>query len=213
MCHDDVREGLESLPYVHGVINQKKTCANCHSPHASPQDYFLVAEGKDLCLGCHNKIIATKTRKLSNIKQKIKNSKVVHGAIEFDGCSGCHAGHGSIFPSLLKEKFPDGEYVSAVADTFALCFNCHDAGMLEEDATISGTNFRNGEVNLHYLHINGDKGRNCRFCHDMHASPNEHLITTKVSFGNWEMPLEYKVLENGGSCNTGCHGEKKYIRN
>ncbi len=213
MCHDDIMVSVDTLPYVHGIVNEKKTCTNCHSPHASAQEKFLISEGKELCLGCHNKIISTESRKLSNIKQKITKSKVVHGAIEFDGCSGCHAAHASTNPSLLKEAFPAAEYAPAVAETFTLCFNCHDATMLEEDPSVSGTNFRDGDRNMHFLHINGDKGRNCKFCHDMHGSPNEHMIATRVKFNNWEMPLEYKLLENGGSCYTGCHSEKKYVRN
>ena len=46
----------------------------------------------------------------------------------------------------------------------------------------------------------------------MHGSQNEHLVAGKVKFGNWEMPLNYNANENGGSCQTGCHSEKKYDR-
>lgn len=212
MCHDNIREDIENKPYVHGIVNEKKTCSNCHSPHGSDYEKYLISDGKELCLGCHNKAISTKTRTLSNISKKVNESKVVHGAIEFNGCKGCHSAHASSHTSLLNESFPSTEYAASVADTFALCFNCHDASMLDEDPSLSGTNFRDGDRNMHYLHINGDKGRNCRFCHDMHGSPNEHMIATKVKMNSWEMPLEYKVFENGGSCYTGCHAEKKYLR-
>ena len=84
--------------------------------------------------------------------------------------------------------------------------------MLDIDAPKSLTNFRNGEKNLHYLHINGIKGRSCILCHDVHASNNEHLIADKVPFESWWMNLNYKTLENGGSCQPGCHKEKKYTR-
>ncbi|MCK4993003.1 MAG: hypothetical protein KAS29_21040, partial [Bacteroidales bacterium] len=80
------------------------------------------------------------------------------------------------------------------------------------EVTTTATNFRNGDQNMHFLHINGTKGRNCNLCHDMHGSPNEHLIADKVMFGNWEMPVGFKALENGGSCLTGCHAEKQYVR-
>ena len=57
-----------------------------------------------------------------------------------------------------------------------------------------------------------DKGRNCNLCHNVHGATNQHLIENKAWFGNWEMPINYKAFENGGSCAPGCHEEKKYIR-
>ncbi|MCD4658014.1 MAG: OmpA family protein, partial [Planctomycetes bacterium] len=212
-CHDDVKESIGKHQIVHKAVNEKSACMNCHSPHASLQKKFLVAESKELCLQCHNKSIATETRKLSNIKKKLTKSKVVHGAIEFDGCSGCHFSHSSMFPSLLEEAFPAGNYTPSQPDSFALCFLCHDSELIKAKITKTGTNFRNDDQNLHYVHISGDKGRSCKNCHDMHGSQSEHLIASKVVFGKWEMPIIFEVVENGGSCLTGCHSKKKYDRN
>nr|MDA3952452.1 OmpA family protein [Bacteroidales bacterium] len=75
------------------------------------------------------------------------------------------------------------------------------------------TNFRNGNVNMHYLHINGEKGRSCNTCHDVHGTKGKFLISDKVLFGNWEMDMNYVVKEFGGSCATGCHAEEEYNRN
>ncbi len=210
-CHDDIKELIASQPVVHGAVRIKKTCINCHSPHASAQEKFLLDENIALCLKCHNKSITTETKKLANIQQKI-NSAYVHPAIEFDGCSGCHSAHASPSSFLLVDKFPEGVYTPANPDNFALCFSCHDSEMIEKEHTTTATNFRNGDKNLHYFHINGEKGRSCKDCHDMHGSPNEHMIAVSIPFGNWNMPIQYTASENGGSCLSGCHSEKKYSR-
>ena len=212
-CHDNVKESIENHPIVHEAVNEKSACMNCHSPHASSREKYLVSESIELCLQCHNKLIKTDTRLLSNIKMKLTKSDVVHGAIELDGCEGCHLSHSSIFPSLLQDAFPAGNYAPSQPDSFALCFICHDSELMNTKITETGTNFRNKDQNLHYVHINGEKGRNCKDCHDMHGSQSEHLIAGEVLFGNWEMPMIYEVVENGGSCLTGCHSKKGYDRN
>ncbi len=86
----------------------------------------------------------------------------------------------------------------------------HEPGVGE--FTTTATNFRNEDQNLHFLHSNSDKGRNCNLCHDVHGSMNEHLILTNAKFGNWDMPLKFSLLDNGGSCSTGCHSTKSYER-
>lgn len=211
-CHDDVKNFIQNMPVIHKAVIEKKSCINCHSPHSSSEEKLMKTETKELCLSCHNKAISTTDKKLTNMKQLLKISKVIHGAIDLEGCSGCHAAHASRYPSLLKTAFPMGEYAPAQPDSFALCFNCHDQALLVDEVVKTETNFRNENQNLHFTHINGEKGRNCNVCHDMHASQSDHLIADKVKFGNWEMPMNYNSRENGGSCLTGCHSEKKYDR-
>lgn len=212
VCHDDVKSSIENLPVKHNAVREKKSCMNCHSPHSSSFENLIKSDNIELCLGCHNKSISTVDKQLTNIKQLLKNSKIVHGAIELDGCIGCHTSHASKYPFLLKSAYPKGEYVSAQPDSFALCFDCHERTLLINEVVKTETNFRNENQNLHFTHINGEKGRNCNVCHDMHGSQSDHLIADKVKFGNWKMPLNYSLQENGGSCLTGCHSEKKYDR-
>ena len=211
-CHDGLKESIKASSIIHKPVYEKRACMNCHSPHASSQDKYIIMETKELCLSCHNKSISTETRKLSNIRKKLDKDNFIHGAIEIDGCSGCHSSHASNYPSLLTDAFPSGSYAPAKPDNFRLCFNCHDMGMVTVELSKTVTNFRNADQNLHYIHINGDKGRSCKDCHDMHGSPVDHLMASKIAFGDWDMPLTFKVTENGGSCLTGCHSEKKYDR-
>lgn len=210
-CHDAVVNEITSSHVVHTVVNDKKSCANCHSPHSSDNGKLLILEEKELCLSCHNKTITVGTKTLTNIKQLLKNSKVIHPALE-GGCVVCHKPHASKNNFLLAKNFPSGNYTTAAKDTFALCWDCHDSGLLETKNTTSSTSFRNGNINLHYLHMNGSKARSCALCHNMHASTSEHLLVDKVSFGEWEMEMNFTPTITGGSCLPGCHAEKKYTR-
>lgn len=211
-CHDNIPASIQKAVSVHGAISGKKSCIVCHSPHSSAQAKLLVKEEKELCLGCHNKTITTDSSKTENIKLIIDKGKSVHAAIDMDGCRTCHSPHYSAFPNLLKDAFPAGLYSDSKPENFALCFTCHDSQMIIKANSTTATGFRNGDKNLHFIHINGSKGRNCNVCHNVHASQNEHLINDYISFGKWEMPMGFKVAEGGGSCFPGCHGEKKYQR-
>ncbi|MEN8157871.1 MAG: cytochrome c3 family protein [Bacteroidota bacterium] len=210
-CHD-MQSTLDEAKVVHGVVNDEKGCANCHSPHASKNGMLLLKSGKALCLDCHSEPIETEERVIADIGSLVKPGNYVHGVIEMDGCGTCHFPHSSEQPFLLNSAFPGGAYAAATVENFDLCFMCHDAELMESETTSYATNFRNGEQNLHYLHINGEKGRNCNLCHNVHGSGNEHLMADKVLFGSWEMPVGFTPLESGGSCLTGCHAEKKYLR-
>lgn len=210
LCHDVVQADIQKSKVVHKVIFGKKSCLDCHSPHSSAQEKLLVVEEKQLCLGCHNRIYANDSSYTSNIKQLLDKSKYVHGAIDGGGCLACHSPHAAENQSLLKDVFPNGFYAEGKPENYALCFSCHDSQMMAADTSTSATQFRNGNKNLHYLHLNGGKGRTCVLCHNVHASGQPHLIIDAIEFGKWEMPMRYKSLENGGSCYPGCHSEKTY---
>ncbi len=209
-CHDDMQKRIEKATVVHGALTDKKSCINCHSPHASEQKKFLMADAKALCLNCHDRAYKSGNRQIENVAQVLQKSKSVHAAIDKAGCTGCHDPHTSVNPYLLNKAFPEGSYALANKDNFALCFSCHKGEMIDKGSTATG--FRNGDVNLHNIHINGEKGRSCIVCHNPHGSANDHLINDRTQFGSWAMPLNYKTIENGGSCAPGCHTERKYER-
>lgn len=211
-CHSDFKEKVEKYKFKHSPVSTGKSCVSCHSPHASNENKFLVSDQKTLCLNCHNKKYISKTDKhiIPDMKKLISTAKSVHAAVD-DGCTGCHNAHGSDFENLLISSFPQTMYVVSTPDNFGLCFTCHDKELIEKENTTS-TQFRNGEKNMHYLHVNGIKGRNCTVCHNVHASANTHLINEKMKFGTYDFNLNYESSENGGSCATACHGEKNYDR-
>jgi len=195
-CHDKAKLDRK---YPHSPIVAGK-CLGCHDPHQSDNKHLVRVEGKGLCFMCHNKAQFS--------------GKVVHPPVASGDCSACHEPHGTQFPHLLKRKYPEEFYASFSKEEYALCFECHDSGALDEKLTGMATKFRNGNNNLHYIHVNKlEKGRSCKVCHDPHASNQSRLISSKVSgFGRWRIPVRYSTGGDGGTCVVGCHKPKSYNR-
>jgi len=210
-CHKEIKDIYANSRIVHHAIDNKKSCVYCHSPHSSSEKQLLVASRKEVCLSCHNKTITTPTVTLDNIDQIDKKGKVFHPP--FRKCSkACHNPHGSDNFRALNNTFPDDEYAPGNIESFALCFGCHKASLIEAPISTAATNFRNGDRNLHFVHVNKDKGRKCTFCHSPHATTNLHLIRDDAKFGNLVFKLNYKADSTGGSCAPGCHVERRYTR-
>ncbi len=201
----------EDIKTVHGPV-MKGDCQSCHDPHHSDNPYNLKKELKDMCLTCHDKEIESADRTLDAISPLLVEGNVIHGPVDNGDCTSCHLPHSGNFPYLLVSEYPVEQYADATAENFDLCFMCHDIDMLTQQNTDYATNFRNGTTNLHYLHINGNRGRNCNLCHNAHGAPREHILEETVLFGRWEMPMKLELNETGGSCATGCHKKLKYSR-
>ena len=210
-CHDGVKVDIDTSRVVHQAVNTKRQCMNCHSPHSSDEKKLLVRSKKELCLQCHDKEVAGDGRKTTNIVQLLRTAKVVHPAIN-GGCTSCHMPHASAENYLLISAYPASRYAPGKRDNYAICWECHDSDLLDLEKTTTATSFRNGERNLHNVHLVGKKGRTCSVCHDVHASMQEHLIVDKVQYGEWEFPMNYLPSANGGSCAPGCHQQFKYTR-
>jgi hypothetical protein len=114
----------------------------------------------------------------------------------------------------LTESYPALFYAPFKVDTFKLCFRCHSQDLALKPTGTGLTKFRNGEKNLHFLHVNQEKGRTCRACHEVHASTRPAHIRDAVPFGNsgWMLKINFEQTPNGGSCAPGCHAPKTYDR-
>lgn len=199
-CHPQIEEKLKPPAVVHPPIMSEKGCPSCHSPHASDAPKLLPKAGKELCLTCHTKLLK-------------KEDKVLHGPIRDGKCTPCHDPHGSPNEKLLVKEFPPDIYVPYSDTEYALCFSCHKRDLLLYPETSFATGFRDGERNLHYLHVNRkEKGRSCIICHTVHGGTLPKLINEKVKFGNWQLPIRFEKTENGGSCSPGCHKPFSYNR-
>jgi len=98
-------------------------------------------------------------------------------------------------------------------NAFSLCFSCHKRDMVQYPETSFATNFRDGERNLHFVHVNNkQKGRSCRLCHNFHGSADPKLIRDSAPFGKWNLPLKFVKTETGGGCSPGCHKPLYYDR-
>lgn len=207
-CHEEA----EARAFVHIPVMEGQ-CLDCHAAHASSLPSLLRNPETELCLSCHDRNYGKEGTGTENIHKLIRGSqRVVHTAITEMGCTSCHLAHGSEYPSLLVDKYPEEEYVPGTPEHFGLCFLCHDTEILEAEETEWATGFRHGKQNLHRVHIQGNKGRNCRMCHNIHGSSLPFLIEESVEFGNWEMPLNFVSDPQGGSCSTGCHAKLSYSR-
>ncbi|MBI4517241.1 MAG: cytochrome C [Deltaproteobacteria bacterium] len=200
LCHGEIGEKITQAPVVHAAVKGEQGCAACHSPHAGDHEKLLLNPLKETCLSCHSTVIT-------------KNMTVLHGPNNDGKCTRCHDPHGSQNAKLLAKAFPTDPYVPYTETEFALCFSCHKRDLLQYPDTSFATNFRDGDKNLHYLHVNNkQKGRSCRLCHDMHGSSQPKLIAESVPFGKWNLPLRFVKTETGGGCSPGCHKTLYYDR-
>jgi predicted CXXCH cytochrome family protein len=199
-CHPGIDDTLKSAKDIHPPVLMEKSCISCHAPHASDAPKLLPKAGKALCLDCHKDLIK-------------KNQTVLHGPIRDGSCTPCHNPHGSPNDKLLIKPYSPDFYVSYNDSEFPLCFTCHNRDLLRFPNTSFATGFRDGDRNLHYLHVHRqDRGKRCKVCHVVHAGENPKLIADKVPFGKWNLPLNFVKTETGGSCAPGCHQKYSYYR-
>jgi predicted CXXCH cytochrome family protein len=199
-CHSTIEEKLKTAKSIHPPIKTARGCATCHNPHASDAPKLLSKAGKDLCLDCHKDLIK-------------KNQTVLHGPIKDGKCTACHDPHATANEKLLIKPYSSEFYVSYNDTEFQLCFSCHNRDLLKFPTTSYATGFRDGDKNLHFIHVNRkDRGKRCKVCHVVHAGEKPKLIVDKVPFGKWSLPLNYVKTETGGSCLPGCHQKFNYDR-
>jgi predicted CXXCH cytochrome family protein len=136
-----------------------------------------------------------------------------HGPIREGDCAGCHLAHGSTQQHLLAKPYSSDFYQPFEEEKYELCFSCHDRQLVLLPNTTGLTGFRNGDRNLHFLHVNKpDKGRNCRACHSTHSSTLPMHIRESVPYGSWELPIGFTKTATGGACASACHKEYRYDR-
>lgn len=213
-CHADFLAKMAKQPYRHHYLDPKTECGSCHYAHRRPGQHYLRENVSETCLTCHDLKIGTAGHVLENVADRINRAPVVHGAVKQGACPACHTPHGSPQPSLLKPGYPAGSYETYRSEQYAVCWQCHAKALAENPHGSGGvTSFRNGDQNLHFLHVTRLKrGRACHLCHEAHAADAPHLLRETVRFGQWNAPLVYKPADGGGSCQTPCHRERQYSR-
>ncbi len=213
-CHKDIQNIAENSPYQHSVVADIDGCMHCHTPHASTVKFLLKEDTASLCITCHDK-----PQKISEdevmpaFTDELKDKKFLHGPVAQNDCSGCHLTHGSKHFKLLAKEYPPIFYAPFSEENYDLCFGCHPKTLVLTAQTDDLTDFRNGNLNLHFLHVNKERrGRTCRACHQTHASNIPKHIRESVPYGKWELPVGFTKTETGGNCISGCHLPKDYDR-
>ncbi|MBI5665158.1 MAG: cytochrome C [Nitrospirae bacterium] len=213
-CHKDKKDQISQAKVKHGALQAERSCLNCHDAHISNITKNLLMEPMDLCLSCHDRDYKKdNVTSTMNMKKWLAENTDQHGPIKQKDCSGCHDPHGSANFRILRNPYPPTFYMPFSVDNYNLCFSCHEKTIVLNAETTKLTNFRNGNENLHFRHVNkAEKGRTCRACHETHASNFPKHIREAVPFGSWDLPVNFQKTDTGGSCTPGCHKIKKYDR-
>lgn len=213
-CHEDVADRIAGVAVPHSVVSNDRACLHCHAPHQSNFIPLLHDDPVQLCMNCHAEEVARTDGSIVPAATDLAGDHVmIHKPLE-DGCRACHDSHGAEHRALLLAPYSEAFYEPPNTAAYELCFSCHESAMMVEPTTTSVTAFRDGDVNLHFVHVSqqGDKGRSCRTCHDTHASKSPRLLQGEVPFGKWRVPIEFQETETGGTCAAGCHKERTYSR-
>jgi predicted CXXCH cytochrome family protein len=214
-CHEPVVKRAAAAVVKHSPVTSGDGCGNCHAAHASDAEPLLRGRTDQVCFACHDKPLTTADgRTVREMKALMTRSKFPHGPNRVGNCSACHEPHGQDNHALLDRAYPKAFYAPFDLGQYALCFNCHDSQLVLAERAEGLTNFRDGDLNLHALHVNREKGRTCRACHEVHASDRPFHMAESVPFerGNWLLPVGFTQSADGGSCAPGCHEEKAYRR-
>ena len=212
-CHQELQKDLKKYSVPHQALYTKNSCLACHEAHVSQQPNLLKEPLANVCFSCHSKAIQSKDGHIiRDMKSWIKTKATVHNPVSEGSCNECHLPHGSQHKFLLKNSYPEDVHANPSVQAYGLCLNCHSQELIEKPVvTDEETGFRNGQQNLHYLHIQGLKpAHSCRACHDAHASENPKLINTSFRFLQQNLPIIFRKTETGGNCTTACHKTKYY---
>jgi predicted CXXCH cytochrome family protein len=99
-CHYE-KEAEFSLPYRHPLEGGQVSCGSCHDSHGTDLRrgrLLAMARENDTCRECH--------------REQVMPRAFEHEALR-EGCTACHAVHGSINPKLLLQNDSN------------LCLRCH----------------------------------------------------------------------------------------
>jgi predicted CXXCH cytochrome family protein len=213
-CHKTMRVEIAAARVKHDAVTVERGCLNCHDPHASDLDSQLKASTMELCLACHDREQETpRGGKVQNVKTWLDGHTNLHGPIRQQDCVGCHSPHDSQHFRLLRREYPEKFYSAFNPQNYELCFICHQPDLATVERTTTLTAFRNGDLNLHFVHVNrAEKGRTCRACHEAHSSNSAKHVRETVPFGVWQLPVRYEASDEGGRCASGCHVPRAYDR-
>ncbi|MGZ3721885.1 MAG: cytochrome c3 family protein, partial [Bdellovibrionales bacterium] len=210
-CHKEFADRQKTATH-HKIANMDKGCLSCHNAHTAGNANLLKKNNPaEVCLSCHEKEVQSGDRVIPSIKSFFVGHQ--HPPVAEGQCFKCHQIHGSTKANLLQKNYSPNLYETFSTGNSELCFQCHKEGLATVRKTTQETRFRNGDLNLHALHLlEQKKQRTCQACHDVHSSPQPHLIRPTFTYKDYQLPIQYTVLPDGGKCATACHHDMTYNR-
>ena len=214
-CHEPLRQKLAASPVKHGPITGGDGCAACHVGHASDLPKLQREAQPAACLSCHDRTLKDASgRAITNMAALLKDNPQHHGPIREGNCTACHDPHASQNFGLLATDYPQDFYAPFDESRYRLCFSCHQPELATAKSGAGVTQFRDGDRNLHFVHVNREKGRTCRACHEVHASRRPFHIREATPFGatGWLLEINFEKRDTGGACAPACHKAMSYDR-
>jgi predicted CXXCH cytochrome family protein len=215
-CHEEIGERIADATTSHDAVLKGDRCLSCHDPHASNIPMLLRGDLVHVCLECHQESVETADgRQIRAMTAEILSAPFEHGPVQSGDCGVCHAIHGSTHPRLLTGPVSAALEGTPDADVYSLCFECHLPDLALAERTDFATAFRDGDRNMHYLHLDKDENRRpCTSCHAVHGSSLPRHIAESVPYqdSDWLMPIGFELTEDGGRCAPGCHEPLSYSR-
>jgi predicted CXXCH cytochrome family protein len=212
-CHEPVQKQMAAATYPHRVATQQRACVTCHTPHGGTQAALMLDHEARVCMTCHDKPVETADGRAVGAVPEVTDPKSFkHAPVAAGECAGCHAPHGAAQPALLVANYERSIYNAYSESAYALCFTCHPAKAMASQRDTENTKFRNGDLNLHHVHVQGPRGRSCDVCHSPHASGSPMVVRDQVHFRTWTFAINFRKSDTGGSCAPGCHLALRYDR-
>ena len=215
-CHTDRKQSFGGATH-HRFESMDKGCMSCHASHASDHPKILnQSTAMAVCLRCHKDTGkgTAQVDKAPPISFAVPEGGSIHKPVKDSQCIRCHEIHGSTRPKLPAKNFTAEAYGTADEQSVGLCFSCHEQKKFNRlEVSSDETNFRNGERNLHFLHLYGSKQkRTCAVCHQVHTSAQPFLLNSIYHLYGQDISLGYKKADQGGSCANYCHKQMNYNR-
>ncbi|MAE67308.1 MAG: hypothetical protein CMJ18_23855 [Phycisphaeraceae bacterium] len=213
-CHDKQKDEWRAARYPHAALDSESSCLTCHAPHGGGRAGLLADAPVVTCMKCHDEKIELPGRRTVRAMSLLNEpSAILHGPIREGRCEGCHRPHGGDRPMMLTEAYSSKLFLDFRAEKYQLCFECHDRRLARDEHTEGVTDFRNGDLNLHYVHVARRRwDRGCPVCHDPHGSLQPRTVRSSFPFGQWRVGIRFDRTESGGRCSTGCHRTAVYDR-
>ena len=204
--------------FVHATGVDAKLCDKCHAIIKEGKHEFreIPEDVRPLCAQCHGEALPT-PRDITGTPPKVISEDQginLHKPFSEGKCNECHDAHESDYYNHLKLQYTEKFYVPFSPEQYSLCYKCHEElnETLTEPRTLTATQFRNGNLNLHFRHVNKEKGRTCRACHLHHGSEGPMLIRETFPFGTRTLTIKYEKTDTGGTCGPTCHTKARYDR-